>query len=200
MEIQGLYTKLKSSNFLEDNATIKEIHSKKRELDGLIFEAYQVDETEKKLIDYTINVSIPLLKRSDKVFRPLDIDNSIDREYLLQYLEFFLAIIKQNFGEEPSLKVIQSPNYLGVFFKLDSQRDVIYEKVAGLQTIVNNIGDLGFSQISKGLYYQKVVKGWGDNMFYIIKPNEYKSWHPSLALYEEGGFSNVNSYKHLERT
>ena len=37
---------------------------------------------------------------------------------------------------------------------------------------------------TKSLYIQKDIKGFEENSFYIIKPNEYKCWHKAMAWYD----------------
>jgi hypothetical protein len=53
---------------------------------------------------------------------------------------------------------------------------------------------LSISQITntidptKNLFIQKDIKGFEDNSFYIIKPNEYKCWHRAMAWYDVAEF------------
>lgn len=47
--------------------------------------------------------------------------------------------------------------------------------------IANNIS---VSKVAKDLYIQKDIKGFEENSFYIIKPNEYKCWHRAMAWYD----------------
>jgi hypothetical protein len=50
-----------------------------------------------------------------------------------------------------------------------------------LQAIANNIS---ISQVAENLFVQKDIKGFEENSFYIIKPNEYKCWHRAMAWYD----------------
>ena len=36
-------------------------------------------------------------------------------------------------------------------------------------------------RITNDLYIQKDVKGFEKTSFYVVKPNEYKNWHPAIA-------------------
>jgi hypothetical protein len=47
------------------------------------------------------------------------------------------------------------------------------------------------NDIEKNLFIQKDIKGFEDNSFYIIKPNEYKCWHRAMAWYDVAEFKEV---------
>jgi len=60
--------------------------------------------------------------------------------------------------------------------------------------VLKRIGNLSISQITnntdktKNLFMQKDIKGFEQNSFYIIKPNEYKCWHRAMAWYDIAEF------------
>jgi hypothetical protein len=56
-----------------------------------------------------------------------------------------------------------------------SDEKQILEKIAKSSSV---------SKISKEIFIQKDVKGFEQDSFYIIKPNEYKCWHRAMAWYD----------------
>ena len=60
--------------------------------------------------------------------------------------------------------------------------------------VLEKIGNLSISQITdtadkaKNLFIRKDIKGFEQNSFYIIKPNEYKCWHRAMAWYDVAEF------------
>ncbi len=38
--------------------------------------------------------------------------------------------------------------------------------------------------VTRDLYIQQDVRGFSKNTFYIIKPNEFKCWHPAVANHD----------------
>ncbi|MEA2042433.1 MAG: N-6 DNA methylase, partial [Bacteroidota bacterium] len=61
------------------------------EIDKEILKIYQITEQEKALIDYTHEISIPLIKRRDKqrIFGTLNLQNRKHKEYLTDYVKIF---------------------------------------------------------------------------------------------------------------
>jgi len=55
------------------------------------------------------------------------------------------------------------------------------------------------SQISKDLFIQKDIKGFEENSFYIIKPNEYKCWHRAMAWYDVAEIKEAIQTAELDR-
>jgi hypothetical protein len=58
---------------------------------------------------------------------------------------------------------------------------------------------LSVSELSKDLFIQKDIKGFEENSFYIIKPNEYKCWHRALAWYDSSEIKEAIQSTELER-
>ena len=71
------------------------------------------------------------------------------------------------------------------------QKDEPFKKI----NIINDITDegelfkilssnLSITKKTNDLFIQKDIKGFENNSFYIIKPNEYKCWHRAMAWYD----------------
>lgn len=185
MQIQELYKNYFNCLQIDYQLKIeKQISIKKLELDNAIFDIYNLNEIERSLIDYTINVSIPLLKRNEIVFRSLNLTNKLDILYFEKYLNIYLAQLKKQNNLNYLVEVVQSVDFLGVFFKPSNNSQIKYSIVQDLNNIVDFIGSIGINHICKNLYNRKSLIGKENFLVYIIKPNEYKSWHEAIAHYE----------------
>ena len=54
-----------------------------------------------------------------------------------------------------------------------------------LQTIAQTVS---IYKRSTAIFEQKDVKGFEEDFFYVIKPNEYKCWHRAIAHYDLAEF------------
>jgi hypothetical protein len=85
-----------------------------------------------------------------------------------------------------------------VIKKEQPKETVVYSQnmdaVSVLKTLAKtlNISEIvNTSDPSKNLYIQNDTKGFEENSFYIIKPNEYKSWHRAMAWYDVAEFKEA---------
>ena len=40
---------------------------------------------------------------------------------------------------------------------------------------------MGEEKITDSFYKQRDIRGFNESSFYLIKPNQYKNWHPAVA-------------------
>ncbi len=81
------------------------------------------------------------------------------------------------------MDVYVSSEFIGVHFRV-TQKSEVKERIC-IETapnIMDMIGNLGISNISKDLYIQQDMRGFNKGSFYIIKPNERKCWHKAIAF------------------
>lgn len=174
------------------------------QINVIVYDLYDIKEYEKDLIDYALNVSRyqfqeskqhlitnftyhdesdcrnkdSVLKEYVKVFLK-EFDNIYEDEYIqaeIYYLEHFIAI---NFVLHPE----------------DVENRITFNDDIETAEVLKLLADkLSISQITnttdptKNLFIQKDIKGFEDNSFYIIKPNEYKCWHRAMAWYDVAEF------------
>jgi len=63
-----------------------------------------------------------------------------------------------------------------------------------LKTLANTLSVskiISTTDPTKDLFIQKDIKGFEENSFYIIKPNEYKCWHRAMAWYDVAEFKEA---------
>jgi hypothetical protein len=169
-------------------------------LNELITKIYNISEVEKDLIDYAINISIPLLNGENK---PIESAKKID-------LESYASIFQQHFGaiyngpnEFFQIDVFNSNPYLfAMNFKVVEQKSsegINFNSENNINDILKNIAGLSFNKISKNIYIQKDIKGFEENSFYVIKTNEFKNWHPAIARLDINEFVAAMKKSEIKR-
>ncbi|MDR2950077.1 MAG: hypothetical protein LBV71_12825 [Prevotella sp.] len=174
-----------------------------KNINKLINELYRINEAEKDLINYVLNVSRYQFQES-KQDLIIDFTHTNKNDYrnketvLKQYAEVFLREIEDIYDNEYIQAEIYSlHHFVAVNFVFHSdpiKERIIYQKNANIIESLEKLGNLSISQIAsvtdptKNLFIQKDIKGFEDNSFYIIKPNEYKCWHRAMAWYDVAEF------------
>jgi hypothetical protein len=202
-KIQNSYHKLYAhgSQLLDTDEARNKIDAAQQELERIIFESYQINEQEEALIDYAINVAIPVVKREEgkktrhpNIFKPLSVNNKPDNDYLTQYARVFLDHFGRRFNTDEkyfAVDIYVSHEFIGIHFRLTKKSDV-QERICikAAPNVMNLIGNLGVTQITKDLYVQQDMRGFNKGSFYIIKPNERKCWHKAIA------FADLSEFVH----
>jgi hypothetical protein len=74
-------------------------------------------------------------------------------------------------------------NYITINFKFEEEKpkELISFKdnsdnKFSIEKVINSP-----ENISTNIYIQKDIKGIKEKSFYVIKPNEFKNWHPAVA-------------------
>jgi hypothetical protein len=169
------------------NLDEKKIKYAKDKIDEIIYDIYNISETEKALIDYAINVSIPVLlrKTESKIFKKLGLNKSEDINLINNYADIFKKFFQSRFSRIKKTlitEILYSDYYLRINFHVET----IASGNGKINSIrkdneVDLLGDLGIYKACKDLYIRQDVRGFTPTSFYIIKPNEYKLWHPAIA-------------------
>ena len=209
-EIEALY---EENDFLKASINDSKAQTLIKQLDKLIFEAYSITDTEASLIDYAINISLPVLKRAEEsgynnqsIFNPLSIDKPKDIEFLTEYCNVFIEHFQFRFNSEEKYfytEVYITPDFVGINFIVDKKpitNKKVFFKVADEKLMLSQIGNLGIYNVTRDLYIQQDVRGFNKNTFYIIKPNEKKCWHKAVAYHDLMEFIEVLADAEIKRT
>jgi hypothetical protein len=179
-----------------------EIEAAEKELNELIFELYKLTDTEKDLLDYAFDISIPLLqdKENKKPFRHLKEDE------LINYTGLFVDHFSQFHHDEKNgyfqVEIYRTPAVIAVNFKIIPHKptDVItWINSSKNEDVIAMLTGLSFQKVSNRLFIQKDVKGIRENSFYVIKPNQYKLWHPAIARLDIIEFENSMLQSQLKK-
>lgn len=157
------------------------------EIEKEIARIYNLSNIEKSLIDYCFDVSIPVLLRETKtaIFKKFDLSRKEQSTKFDKYVNAFKSVLSSRFelqGKYMKVQVMYSDFFVRVNYTLVSDESTAVEK-----TMVSNdnlevmMGDLGIYRVCRDLYIQQDVRGFVDDGFYFIKPNERKLWHESVG-------------------
>ncbi len=171
------------------------------EIDKEIFKIYQITEQEKALIDYTHEISIPLIKRRDKqrIFGTLNLQNKKHKEYLTDYVKIFTDHYNNIFNSDElyfEVEVWHSAYMIGMFFKIihepsKANNQIIWKQDIESNTLLKKFTEISISNQSQDLFIQKDIKGFEEEAFYVVKPNEFKNWHRAVAHLDLSEFINA---------
>lgn len=182
-------------------------------INEIIYKVYGIEDYEKDLIDYALNVSRYQFQQSKQHLVTdfsCDEKNYRNKDHVLKnYVEVFFSEFKDIYiNEFLQAEIYYLEHFIAVNFVFctDSTKDrIVYNdkmEVAEVLKILAN--KLSISQVTntsdptKNLFIQKDIKGFEDNSFYIIKPNEYKCWHRAVAWYDVAEFKSEIGKAELE--
>ncbi len=175
-------------NFMGQNQ--EQIHSLKILIEDKIDQLYKITTLEKELINYALDISIPVMKRADRSVVNLPvIFKSISKQridILGKYCDVFVNHFSKRFNDGKkmfAINVYLNEDYIALHFIIIKKRveTIKYHFNTNLNTIVSSLGQLGIREVSSGLFSQQDIRGFNKDSFYLIKPNIIKNWHLALA-------------------
>ena len=172
---------LMNKNSLNSNLDLKnKILELEKEIEELIYQSYNLSNSERDLINYANNVSIPMRKGHDKPFE------QVDAQDLYDYSNIFIKTFEGLLNKEENLvpEIYNTGYFIAINFKISTNicrntKKIIHND--NLNDVINKFGYMSLNEFTKDLYILRDIKGFEKNSFYIIKPNEYKNWHKSIA-------------------
>lgn len=184
------------SSILIDQQNIDQIIQLKTQLNNLIIDYLVPSKVERSVISYAIDITIPHImkhKGYEKIFRPFLFENKKLESYAELFFNKFNPIHKKR-----DLKLIceikHSTQIVGVFFRLvaiDKDISKITWTNASPNEFIQIASSLSIEKITDKLFIQKDIRGFEENGFYIIKPNEQKLWHEAIAHLDLQEFVNA---------
>jgi hypothetical protein len=169
-------TLLKNENW--DN----QIKIKIEEINSFLEKKFELSEIEKSLIQFTSEVSIPLFFGESKVFSEANHTNF--KEYAQIFINHFGK--KWNGENDKYFKIdIYSDNFIvGMNFQVTKEKndiDINFKNDLNTLQALSQALNIGLEKITDKFSAQREIRGFEKDSFYIIKPNEYKNWHPAVA-------------------
>jgi hypothetical protein len=210
VDIQKMYRSLNANPL--NNELNRQLKNRERELEETIMEAYHIDKQEEALIDYAIDIAIPVLKRGElreeatDIFNSLNLNNRDHKDYLAQYAGVFVEHFGKRFDEEGKYFVADihvTSEFIGLHFRI-TKRSGAVDRIAfkadnDAVGMINKLGNLGLYLLSNDLYVQQDIRGFNENSFYVIKPNEKKLWHRAVAYADLSEFVEALVNSELKR-
>lgn len=177
-----------------------------KQINEMVNEAYGVGEMEKDLIDYMLEVSRYLFQEKKAYEVAL---RRVTEEDLRQYADIFYKHFSSIYhapGEYFQVQYIYLNYFVAMKFMIVSHKPDKGEEITKLnqetseeeflQSLSHN---LSVWKITNELYSSKVIKGFEEDFFYIIKPNEFKSWHRAIAHVDLSEFIDDINRAELEQ-
>lgn len=157
------------------------IETEIEKLDMLILKEFGLQDN--VFLDYTLNIQIPELTKS----REMNIYRTVNTKELSIYSECFVEQFTSIYNKaEKGISVKFYPEVLKryVVFELE-----IMENTQNVEIIFNSKSNNNmelFTRVIRHDYNEvfhqiREVIHFTENSFYIIKPNNYKYWHPAIA-------------------
>ena len=165
-----------------------------RKLNEDILETYNLNQEEKALVNYALNVSIPIWKNFGQSNAILKITENQAKEELSQYAQVFYNFFKPRFSNNFGVEVYHANSSIAVrFFHTDERVETPISFYFNQENhIFNHIFKaISLEKVSQDLFIQKDIRGFDKNSFYIIKPNERKCWHPAVAYLDAYEFGET---------
>jgi hypothetical protein len=155
-----------------------------------ISEIYEITPLENELINYALEVSLPVMKRADRsgtdlptIFKEI---NESNFEILTNYSQIFIEHFSDRFDNDGKMFCIDayvSSDFIAFHFTITKPRKnrLKFKFDAELDNAISKLGSLGVNQVSSQLFTQQDIRGFNEKSFYLIKPNIIKNWHSAVA-------------------
>lgn len=177
----------------KDESKLKKL---KQTLNENILKDFNLNEQEQALISYSENILIPWIMEKDfsRVFRKLYIKNNQDKDILINYLNTFIENFSEIFKNENkhlSVKIIYNKYAIGFYFTISKNPSNIEQIKWIEEQNISNFIKLSGNKLLENLFVQKDIKGFEKDVFYVIKPNEYKNWHKAVSYLDFNEFKKA---------
>ena len=159
----------------------KNLNQLTKELDNTVLESFSLSNQEHSLIDYSNTIVIPWIiqKKYDIAFKKLKFKDKLLNDYLSIFIEHYSKVYKQN-NMYFQANILWDNYAIGIYFKIldNKPNDIInWIKEKNIQKFLSFSG----KHTLENLFLQKDIKGFEEDGFYVIKPNEYKNWHKAIG-------------------
>lgn len=156
-------------------------------INQIISELYQITSQEQDLIAYTLDVSRYQFQESkQKQQKFLRKPTPVDLEkYAQVFIAYFGELFDGGEGEYFQVRYYMMPYFTAMRFEIVKEKPmqpIAKEEATNEKQLFSILSQsASLHKQTDDIFIKKVVKGFDYKSFYIIKPNEYKSWHPAIA-------------------
>lgn len=153
--------------------------------------ALKMDEREMAAFEYAMVMTRPIITSTQmdvNCLKPLNLADESGRSFLNQYIAVFQRRFTLAFETSRlylSYQVLWSREMVGVFFKVsehsiktDEEKRWIAEENSKMMDLLVKLSQ---RRVSSTLVYQRDVLGFEKDGFYVVKTNEARLWHRSIA-------------------
>ena len=180
---------------VREPALEKEIRECERRINAMICDNFRCSSLELDLIDYAKNISVPLAvkhKGFQHVFDVIRKKDPILETYAGVYMERFKPVFT-NSQQHFVVEVVYSEYVIGMFFKIVPATEYVADfYFAGKEdALLAFMLKLSLEKWTDRLYVQKDIRGFEEDCFYVIKPNEKRLWHRAIAHLDVNEFADA---------
>ena len=189
-KLQIVYNKL-GDNTLQNPKLIEEKIKFEFQLNETILDSFWLSNLEKTLIDYSREITIPLINNNNNVY-----NNSTNKQledyakiFILKFWEtwnwpkkfFEIDIYTNNYIVWMNFKIVNTDNKkkINIINDKDKLKDVF--------TLLK----LWEEKITNDFYLIRDIRGFNQDSFYIVKFNQYKNWHKAIAYQDVSEFKET---------
>ena len=176
----NLFNLVESREKLLDDSSIVDYEN---QINNTIYNCYDLSDFEKNLIDYAINVTIPIINRK------YDVSMKVDNDLINRYISVILKSLNNFFRSKNfHIDVYITELLVCISFNIvDESYDLNFHEDNDINIILNMFDDLSYEKIGE-LFIKRDYKIINDDSFAIIKTNEYFNWHEAIAWLDAGEF------------
>ncbi len=182
-----------------------EIERAIKELNALVLKVYELDEKERDLLDYALNVSIPILKGNVE-----NVEKNPSRQPgeddLSNYARLFVNHFSQFHNDDESgyfqVDIYKTSSLVAMNFSIVREKpinNILWKDNPIEEEVIELLAGMSFQKLSDRLFIQKDVKGIWKDSFYIIKPSQFKYWHRAVARLDIIEFENSMLDSQMEK-
>ena len=172
-----------------------------KELNSEICRAFALSGQEKALVDYVEEIVIPLVRGGENQWLFKEAPDPLVEAYARLFVDGFEAYFSAS-GEYFSATITRNTYLIGINFEITKEKprctirwtngqDTRDKNNRDNMQIFEKLVNLSFSEISDDIFIRKDVKGFDENSFYVIKPNQYRLWHQATAYLDLNEFSDA---------
>jgi hypothetical protein len=177
-----------------------EINKTQNEINKTIREALNLNEVEEAVLDYALNISRPLITRTQtNRYEILDeLQEPLSKQEIINYANVYLNRFKHNINNNERkfiVRIWRASRLLGMFFDVvpintPEENGIVWEDVNDEQ-MLSLLLKMSFEKITDKLFVQKDIRGFEKETFFIFKPNEKKLWHKAIAYLDVQDFMDA---------
>jgi len=203
-----LYKNYRLSDFRTQNFTAPKEPLKA--INKLINDSYDITNIDQDLIQYVTDVSRYQFQESKQEMVLKKVNNN--EPVLKLYSEIFFSELEGMYDGEYLQAEIYSLNYfIAINFRMLSKKPASEDRIKFVDDVKDEANVLSVlseklsiwnltnsRNAESNIFIQKDIKGFENDSFYIIKPNEYKCWHRAMAWYDVAEIKSMIEQAEIE--
>lgn len=174
-----LFNLVESREKLLDDSSIGDYE---KQITNTIYKCYNLSDFERNLIDYAINITIPIINQK------YDVSMKVDKDLINRYISVIVKSLNEFFRSKNfHIEVRLTELIVSISFNIvDESYKLIFHE-CDINSILNMFNDLSYEKIGE-IFIKRDYKIINDDSFSIIKTNEYFNWHEAIAWLDAGKF------------